>query len=1575
MSKPMSPCDFLAGLARGSRTVTPIVAALLALLSGGRLMAEPTDLSSVPLPTLTVKSEAEVMPNIMMVLDDSGSMAWDYLPDWAGDWTETWWGRSAQFPDNYSEQPPYYFYNAAFNGVAYNPAVRYSPPIKFTEADGKVVFPEQNGMTAAGGADTGHSLPNWRKVKDDAFHVQATSTSTTNLTGKAIYYTAAAGEYCDSPSLTNCKTSNGPDGKFAYPALLRWCDSAKLTNCRGLRDDSTYKYPRFPAPWSATITFSISGSTNSRVNSVTIGGKKIMSGRTDETKQQNTLASWVAERINNCSGSTTGDCQVSGYWAASSSNTVYIYGWGKPSGTVGWEGTSKVSATTASFGPSKVPEYKYLASGKSQSDKVVPGAIYRVDVVSGGQYAYPGTAEKAAGRTDCAGSTCTYGEEMTNYANWYTYYRTRMQMMKTATSRAFAALDSDEDIAANKTRYRVGFLTINDYDTDQTSPSRSNRTDFVNIDDFTLSQKSNWFSKLFNAKPQGGTPLRHALSIAGRIYAGKMNGQTFRGSKVTDPLQFSCQKNYTILSTDGYWNGEAGKKLDGTTLNLSYDSHLPRPYNDGGTPGTMSERTSQLQKRTGQLQERTRGRYGWGNWTKVSSCTPVYNSRECRVNANWEDTGSCTASSNSSGWTTECQYTEWTSWTPSPSCVSLAQSSGPKVFSVGTATECDIAGGKDGPKGTLADVAAYYYQTDLRDPDAAKGTGTCDSQFVDAAGKVTATNVCENNVVAYGRDNSPQQHMTTHTLGLGAQGKMVYSQHQNDASGDRVFAPDYWAQPSGDFHSVATGANANGSSICPWMSSGSCTWPTPGTITNGDAANIDDLWHAAVNGRGTYFSASDPSSLSSAFTNVLGQILAVPRPGTAAAAASSNPNITSSDNYVFSSSYRSVDWIGELIMQKFEKDGTLSKQKWSAMQMLDCAATPWQPNKAYEVQQTYKVGSTCYNVKKGYTSGASFDAAVDGANSVILPSGPVTRKILTPRGSSLVSFSWLALSTTQKSYFELDHIKYQSAAQGLSQFCDLAAGCLSEGLQTNAAGENLVKYLAGDRTHEGTYYRARSHVLGDIVSSEARYVKQPMQTYQDAGYADYKVAKASRAPTVYVGSNDGMLHAFDADTGQERWAFIPSAVLPDLYRLADIDYANKHRYFVDGTPEVGDICPKASCTGDEWRTIIVGGLNQGGKAFYALDITDPADPKLLWEKSSAELPTLGFSYSNPRITKMGDTWVVIVASGYNNSDGVGRLYVIDAGDGDVLKTISTGVGDNALPSGLTKLAARAPTSATNNTVQQVYGGDLLGNVWRFDVNDATGVAYRLVTLKDPDGGLQPITAKPTVASVNSSPLIMVGTGRYLGETDLDDTEIQSVYAIKDKLDGVALTSPRDAGSKFVQQVLKDEKCPADAPASICDEGQTVRTVTEKPVDWGVHNGWFIDFLLKGERSVTDPSLALGTLVFTTIKPQSETGSTIMGCAGTEQGVTATSYLYYLNYLTGGAVEGTGGVVGEELCTCIATRPSVVKTQNGNVEGIIRMSGGGVPEGTDMGVTRRENLPYSSAGGPTRRISWRELVSD
>ena len=151
----------------------------------------------------------------------------------------------------------------------------------------------------------------------------------------------------------------------------------------------------------------------------------------------------------------------------------------------------------------------------------------------------------------------------------------------------------------------------------------------------------------------------------------------------------------------------------------------------------------------------------------------------------------------------------------------------------------------------MADVAAYYYNTDLRSADAtgADATGTCTGPVI--APSTVANNLCDNNVPANGRDVATAQHMTTFTLGLGAQGQMTYAPTDGK---------DYWNDTSGDFYDIKNATTANpANGTCSWQSSGACTWPIPASNSN---ANIDDLWHAAINGHGAYFSASDPASLS-----------------------------------------------------------------------------------------------------------------------------------------------------------------------------------------------------------------------------------------------------------------------------------------------------------------------------------------------------------------------------------------------------------------------------------------------------------------------------------------------------------------------------------------------------------------------------------------------------------------------------------------------------------------------------------------------------------------------------------------
>ncbi|WP_295453960.1 PilC/PilY family type IV pilus protein [uncultured Thiodictyon sp.] len=841
-----------------------------------------------------------------------------------------------------------------------------------------------------------------------------------------------------------------------------------------------------------------------------------------------------------------------------------------------------------------------------------------------------------------------------------------------------------------------------------------------------------------------------------------------------------------------------------------------------------------------------------------------------------------------------------------------------------TSTSCSAPILNGGMSNTLADVAEYYYQTDLR-------TSNCTGAL--GAG----TDVCYNNVLSSGEDSASWQHMTTFTLGLGTRGRMVFS-------------PTYKKDLSGDYFSVKNMLSANPPNVCSWKSSGTtCVWPTPDV--NGAPENIDDLWHAAVNGRGTFFSATDPSSLSVGMSGALNSMKA--SPGSSAAATTSNPTVTTGDNFVFSSLFTTNSWIGELIRQQIDvANGTLPSDAttfdWAAQALLD-------------------------------------------ANS--------TRTIYTSNGAA----PWSRLEFTADNFKDSAAFKTPNIS-GLTQFCSTGVStCLSSDVQTSptgASGANLVNYLRGDTSHEGAvdpatpaaYYRNRAAVLGDMVNSEAVYVKGSLLQYTDLGYKAFTngtpttTGTATRQPMVYIGANDGMLHAFYATNaasgavgGSEAWAYIPSMVMPNLYKLADQSYATGHQYFVDGTPVVSDIC--SSQCGNEasavWKTILVGGLNGGGRGYYALDVTNPASPNVLWEFTN---DNLGYTYGNPIITKLNNgTWVVMVASGYNNvspGDGQGHLFILNADTGALIRDIATGVGTTTAPSGLARINAWVNNSLLDNTAVRAYGGDLEGNLWRFTI-DAAGASgagvygvQRLVALKDASGNGQPITARPELGKVGTTVVVYVGTGKFLGTTDLSNTQQQSFYGVKDTLATPSAGAPVWANPRtitctvgttancFVKQPLSNATtCPSGS--SICPVGWAARTITSpNPVDFGSQAGWYVDLPDTGERANTDPALSSGVVVFTTNTP-SESTCTVGGY----------SYIYMLNYLSGAAVNTTtNGVIAVKLGNVYATRSALVVLASNRNIAITRLSNG---------TTVVSNLPppiQSGAGsGAARRVSWHELL--
>lgn len=402
-------------------------------------------------------------------------------------------------------------------------------------------------------------------------------------------------------------------------------------------------------------------------------------------------------------------------------------------------------------------------------------------------------------------------------------------------------------------------------------------------------------------------------------------------------------------------------------------------------------------------------------------------------------------------------------------------------------------------------------------------------------------------------------------------------------------------------------------------------------------------------------------------------------------------------------------------------------------------------------------------------------------------------------------------------------------AQGVPfQFAKLSASnqsALSNSAMKNWNNQDFLNYLRGDRTNEGTsgkaVYRQRTSLLGDIVGSKVDAVGPPIAVLSSAtnpGYASFKSTYANRKPVVYVGANDGMMHAFDgtigATGGNELFAYVPSFLYqgpctsgctPTVNGLASLGLAGTnfvHHAMVDATPQAFDVDfaraggakPSSSSTSD-WHTILIGGLGKGGKGYYALDITDPSkitdeaslSTKVMWEfggPSDPKLGTLGFTYGDPIVVKTKKYgWIVAVPSGYNNADGMGWLFILNPVTGALLESISTGVGSASTPAGLA-FASAYVADYTDNTTDSIYAGDLLGNVWRFDLTGTTG-AYpaptQIAKLTDPSGNPQPVTTPPLIEIQPNSlkRYVMVGTGRLLGSTDIASSQTQSFYVIYD----------------------------------------------------------------------------------------------------------------------------------------------------------------------------------------------------
>ena len=523
---------------------------------------------------------------------------------------------------------------------------------------------------------------------------------------------------------------------------------------------------------------------------------------------------------------------------------------------------------------------------------------------------------------------------------------------------------------------------------------------------------------------------------------------------------------------------------------------------------------------------------------------------------------------------------------------------------------------------------------------------------------------------------------------------------------------------------------------------------------------------------------------------------------------------------------------------------------------------------------------------------------------------------------------------------------------------------LAPSYSTSTTGAKYLNYLRGDQTDEvgstasgsTQSLRARKYLLGDIVDAKLTPVPAPSMSYSDSfnpGYSTFKSSKSSRPLVVYAAANDGMLHAFLGSNGTEQFAYVPSALIngptshPQVDGLAQLGNPNYvHHNYVNATPLAFDIdlanAGGSTSATPNWHTLLIGGLGKGGKSYYAIDVTDPAGMtteaivagKVKWEFTDT---TMGYSFGAPIVVKtLKYGWVVALTSGYNNSDGIGYLYLVNPNDGTLLEKIATPSSSN----GLTK-AAGYVRDFTDFTADSIYAGDLDGQVWRFELTAATGTypaATLLATLKDASNHAQPITTEPLIAiyPTTRKRYVMVGTGQLLSALDTTSSGEQTFYAIVDGTTG-AFSAVASPVTRSTLQQVTDVTAGAPSPAA---------------------QGWYTDLGTTsnvGWRVVVNPVAYSGIASFSTLLPQGDACSP-----------GGKSRVYAINYGSGTSVLTTTNssttIIAYASFDNAITDLSFVTTVPNNPE---------LVAGTSVGAVTPVPANLGSAIA-TRLLNWREI---
>lgn len=1129
------------------------------------LLVSPAN-AGISLPTDPLTTGARVPPNILFILDNSGSMDRDYMPD------------SVPVVAPSAIQARTY----ARNAIYYNPALTYQP---WTLPDGTLMTGGQDYTTAysdlrfvpytgvgPGGVGTISTSSGTVNLLDavQTFYVPQDTSRTDDayLGDTANYYryqilqngAIYRSEYLVYTSSNTPVDSGNSDGGTLGPAT----GSVNASNFHG----TTWSF-NVPANASNLVIKTQGGSVNSGVRGADLYVRR----------GNNPTTGNYTERSINDGNSEIVSLASLGTTAAS---TWYV----------------RLYAQSAFTGPVTIT-YSYDYTTTDNTAVAAMGCSTNKNATT---LAWRNcTQVTPTGRTEV--------QERANFATWYSYHRTRYKAAKAGASAAFASLGSD---------IRVGFRVIGSNGANDspinTAANRNLPTYAVPIpvayndglfsDTGTTSQpnaynnRTQWFNRLFGAYGGNATPLRGALRAAGQYFQNSTTSGPYGPAAAAD--QLACRQNFTILTTDGFWN----ETFADNTIGDADGTTGPQVSNPDGTPAYQY--------------------------------SPV------------------------------APYMSGTAWDGSP---------------------------------TLADVAMYYWRTDLRSD-------------------------LDNLVPTSGSNPAFWQHMVTFAIGLGVAGTV----DQNSV--DEVLA-----------NGNATYRDGNNNTINGW--------PTP---ENNHATGVSDLLHAAVNGRGTYVAANNPTEFERGLKAALAAV--IERTGSFSNV-ENNSEALNTGSRLFQATYVSGTWTGDVAAYPISSAGVNTVPVWRAK---------------------------------------------DGIPTV-------NRKLFTTAGAFPASATTAQLNALERT--------------GVTNY--------------PVSGARNAAYIAGERNHEianGGTLRNRNHVLGDIVGSSPAYV--------------------SSTNTLYVGANDGMLHAIDGGTGTELFGFVPNGInWSDLGTLSRPDYS--HRYFVDG--------PIVVSTKEQTpnKNLLVAGLGKGGKGFFVLDVTNPAgfdQSKFKWEITGTE-NDMGLVQSRPIIAKLNNgITALIVSNGINSTNGHAVLLIYNLETGALIKKINTNVGspiaDHADSNGLS--APAGWDADGNGTLDYLYAGDMLGNVWKFDLSAASSSSWAIANSSQPifkatytkaDGSVvrQPITGGLTLAMhpTNYKTWVFFGTGRLMTAGDMQNKDVQSMYGFVD--DGSTLVR----GGNLTKRITV---------VSGVINGRAVRTFQEREQLPASSKGWYVDLLTppgyvpEGERVVT-----------------------------------------------------------------------------------------------------------------------------